>query len=47
MFDIYTDIDSKIKHYQRINYFWTVFMIIRVRGSDSEPGARNHESVDT
>jgi hypothetical protein len=28
VFDIYTDIDSKIRHYQRINYFWTVFMII-------------------
>jgi hypothetical protein len=27
-FDIYTDIDSKIKHYQRINYFWTVFMFV-------------------
>ncbi|MDP3447390.1 MAG: DUF2812 domain-containing protein, partial [Eubacteriales bacterium] len=25
-FDIYTDIDSKIKHYQRINYLWTVLM---------------------
>lgn len=27
-FDLYTDFDSKIKHYQRINYFWTVFMIV-------------------
>ena len=27
-FDIYTDIDSKIRHYQRINYFWTVLMIV-------------------
>jgi len=27
-FDIYTDIDSKIKHYQRINYFYTVFMFV-------------------
>lgn len=27
-FDLYTDIDSKIKHYQRINYFWTVFMFV-------------------
>lgn len=26
-FDLYTDYDSKIKHYQRINYFWTVMMI--------------------
>ena len=27
-FDLFTDLDSKIKHYQRINYFWTVFMIV-------------------
>jgi len=27
-FDLYTDIDSKIKHYKRINYFWTFFMIM-------------------
>ncbi|MBA4347585.1 MAG: hypothetical protein C0413_01895 [Clostridiales bacterium] len=27
-FDIYTDIDSKIKHYRRISCFWTVLMII-------------------
>ena len=26
-FDLYTDLDSKIRHYQRINYFWTVMMI--------------------
>jgi hypothetical protein len=32
-FDIYTDIDSKIKHYQRINYFWTAFMIIEFAAS--------------
>ncbi|MEZ4509657.1 MAG: DUF2812 domain-containing protein [Eubacteriales bacterium] len=27
-FDLYTDIDSKIKHYQRINRFWNFFMLI-------------------
>jgi len=27
-FDLYTDIDSKIKHYQRINCFWTAYLII-------------------
>ena len=26
-FDIYTDIDSKINHYRRINLVWTVMMI--------------------
>ena len=26
-FDLYTDLDSKIRHYQRINYFWTALMI--------------------
>ena len=25
-FDIYSDIDSKIKHYQRVNAFWAVLM---------------------
>lgn len=27
-FDLYTDLDSKIKHYQRINYLWTALMIV-------------------
>ena len=27
-FDIYTDIDSKIRHYQRISIFWTTLMIV-------------------
>ena len=27
-FDLYTDLSSRIKHYQRINYFWTVLMIV-------------------
>lgn len=27
-FDIYTDIDSKIRHYQRINIFWTTLMVL-------------------
>ncbi|HML69685.1 hypothetical protein SDC9_158734 [bioreactor metagenome] len=27
-FDIYTDIDSKIKHYQRINLLWSTLMIV-------------------
>ena len=27
-FDIYTDIDSKIKHYQRINLMWVTLMIV-------------------
>ena len=26
-FDLYTDLDSKIKHYQRINLMWTILMI--------------------
>ena len=26
-FDIYTDIDSKIKHYQRINLLWSTLMV--------------------
>lgn len=27
-FDLYTDIDSKIKHYKRINVLWTTMMIV-------------------
>jgi hypothetical protein len=27
-FDLYTDLDSRIKHYQRINRFWNFFMIL-------------------
>jgi len=27
-FDLYTDIDSKIQHYKRINCFWMVLMIV-------------------
>lgn len=27
-FEIYTDIDSKIKHYQRINFLWYILSII-------------------
>ena len=27
-FDIYTDFDSKIKHYQRINLLWSTLMIV-------------------
>ena len=26
-FDLYTDLDSKIKHYQRINFLWSVMMV--------------------
>ena len=29
-FDIYSDIDSKIKHYQRINRFWAVLTIFEL-----------------
>jgi len=27
-FDLYTDIDSKIKHYQRVNLLWTTLMFV-------------------
>ncbi len=27
-FDLYTDIDSRIKHYQRINRFWNFLMLL-------------------
>jgi hypothetical protein len=37
-FDIYTDIDSKIRHYQRINYFWTVLMIVEFAAACSNLG---------
>ena len=37
-FDIYTDIDSKIKHYQRINYFWTVLMAVEFGAAFSNLG---------
>ena len=29
-FDIYTDIDSKIKYYKKINVFWTSMMLIEL-----------------
>lgn len=37
-FDLYTDIDSKIKHYQRINYFWTAMMIAEFAAAISNLG---------
>lgn len=37
-FDLYTDLDSKIKHYQRINYFWTAMMIAEFAAAISNLG---------
>ncbi|MDD4312148.1 MAG: DUF2812 domain-containing protein [Eubacteriales bacterium] len=37
-FDLYTDLDSKIKHYQRINFFWTAMMIAEFAAAVSNLG---------
>ena len=38
-FDLYTDIDSKIKHYQRIHLLWVTLMIVEFFAGASNLGA--------